>query len=135
MQSGCQIYIKGSIEAVALYVKAFNLTLGIVDQYEDGTYRHVSLMSGENEIVAIGEDCHYDRHADGYTGGKLPNVAFNVHSLGTKEAVDHAYAVLSENARYNSNPEGPESPDWDENNAEYWFGLVDKFGIYWGVGM
>jgi len=51
MQSGCQIYIKGSIEAVALYVKAFNLTLGIVDQYEDGTYRHVSLMSAKMKLL------------------------------------------------------------------------------------
>jgi len=135
MKSGCQIYVKGSLEAVELYVKAFHLTLNpdMTGFNEDGTYEHVSLMSGENEIIAVAEDLN-GLHSDSIVEKNLPNMAFNVSQLGTREAVDHAYAVLSAEARFNENAEGPACPFWDKDGNEYWFSLVDKFGVYWGVG-
>ena len=136
MKSSCQIYVKNSLEAVELYLKAFNLTKNpnMTGYNEDGTYEHVSLMSGDNEILAVAEDANNECDSV-IQGDKRPVMAFNVYGLGTKEAVDHAYSVLSIEARLNDNPKGPECPFWDEDNGnEYWFSLVDKFGIYWGVG-
>ena len=90
-------------------------------------------MSGETEIISLNED-RYNNHYDIADKSKLPFFAINVAPLGTREAVDHAYSVLSAEARVNENPNGPESPDWDNEGNKYWFSLVDKFGVYWGVG-
>jgi len=136
MKSTPQIYVNGSLEAVALYQQAFNLTLNpdMTAFNKDGTYEHVSLMNGENEILAVAEDL-LGLHSDKVMGDKIPVMAFNISNLGTREAVDYAYAILSAEARINQNPDGPAVPFWDEDEGnEYWFSLVDKFGIYWGVG-
>lgn len=135
MKSTPQIYVKGSLEAVALYQKAFNLTLNpdMTGFNDDGTYEHVSLMSGDVEIIAVAEDS-LNMHSGLDVENKIPLMAFNVYQLGTREAVDHAYAILSVEARKNENPDGPACPFWDEEGNEYWFSLVDKFGVYWGVG-
>ena len=45
MQANCQIYVKGSIEAVKLYREAFNLTDGMTALNTDGTYEHILIMS------------------------------------------------------------------------------------------
>jgi uncharacterized glyoxalase superfamily protein PhnB len=135
MKSTPQVYLKGSLEAVALYQKAFNLTLNpdMTAFNKDGTYEHVSLMFGDVEIIAVAEDS-LDLHSDEVMGNKIPVMAFNISNLGTREAVDHAYEVLSAEARINENLEGPACPFWDEDGNQYWFSLVDKFGVYWGVG-
>lgn len=130
MKSGCQIYVKGSVEAVAFYQKVFNLTLGMHGFQKDGTYEHASLMNGDYEVLAVAEDS-LDLCNDEVVGNKWPIMAFNVYSLGSREAVDHAYAMLSVDARATENPDGPEPPFWDENG--YGFSLVDKFGVQWGV--
>ena len=135
MKSSPQIYVKNSLNAVVLYQKAFNLTLNpdMTAFNDDSTYEHVSLMSGNNEILAVAEDSH-NLHNDMVADNKVPIMAFNVYQLGTREAVDHAFTVLSAEARINENPNGPSCPFWCEDGNEYWFGLVDKFGVYWGVG-
>ena len=133
MKSSPFICVKDANEAVSLYQEAFGLTVGMTDLWEDGTYRHVSLMHGETEIISLNEDRNGSHH-DISDKSKLPFFAINVAPLGTKEAVDRAYKVLSAEARVNENPNGPESPDWDYDETEYWFSLVDKFGVYWGVG-
>ncbi len=58
MKSYCQLYVKGSLEAVAFYQKAFNLTLNpdMTAYNKEGSYEHVSLMYGDNEILAVAED-------------------------------------------------------------------------------
>ena len=61
-------------------------------------------------------------------------MAFNVSGLASKEAVDYAYSILSVGFRINDSPNGPATPFWDKEGNEYWFSLVDKFGVYWGVG-
>ena len=134
MKSGCQIYVKGSLEAAALYQKAFNLTKGMTAYNRDGTYEHVSLMSGDNEIIAIAEGSD-DFCQEATLKSKFPFMAFNAYELGTREAVDHAYAVLSDGARHNNSPDGPGIAPWDDTDTFYGFDLVDKFGIHWGVGI
>ena len=134
MKSGCQIYVKGSLEAAELYKRAFNLTPDpeMTGYNEDGTYEHVSLMYGETEIVALAEDWA-DLHDDLIAANKCPVMSFNVYELGTREAVDRAYAALSEEARVNKNPDGPCAPFWNREGDLYGFGLTDKFGVHWGV--
>jgi len=130
MKTCCQVYVKGSLEAAEIYCKAFNLTLNPDMTFfnENGTYEHVSLMFGETEVLAVAED----------VTNKIINtksvMAFNFYDLGSREAVDHAFSVLNVDALFNENPNGPKSPFWDSENNEYWFSLVDKFGVYWGVG-
>ena len=134
MKSGCQIYVKGSIEAAALYQNALNLTQGMTALNDDGTYEHISLMCGEDEIIAVAEDS-LDLHHDKTANGKCPVMSFNVYELGTREAVDHAYATLSAQARINQNPEGPTIAFWDDTGTVYGFSLMDKFGVHWWIAI
>ena len=124
-----QIYIKSSDKAAVFYQEAFGLTFGMTAQKPDGSYEHVSLMSGENEFIAIGEDSE-DMHGD--TGDKVPHMAFNV-GAETRDEVDRAYAILNEGARKILSLPG--SPWWDEDGSGgvYSFGLVDKYGVFWDV--
>ena len=128
MKTDCQIYVKDSIEAVAFYKRALNLTLGMTALNEDGTYEHASLMSGEDVILCVAES-----HATSpeIQEGKLPVMSFNCFDLGSREAVDQAYNVLSMGARSIETPDGPVSWPWNE----YCFDLVDKFGVHWWIAI
>ena len=128
MKIAPQIYIKGSVVAAAFYQKAFGLTIGMTDMWDDGTYRHVSLMSGDTEILAIGEDTDNMLY---YKKGDKEPISINIWELGTNEAVDHAFVVLSEDACII--PNAPGSPDWDTEGGHYAFGVIDKYGVNWGV--
>ena len=134
MKASPQVYVKGSLEAAELYKNALNLTPDpeMTAYNEDGTYGHVSLMYGGVEIVAIAEDS-LDLHDDKLVQNKRPVMSFNVSQLGTRESVDHAYAVLSKDARINDNPNGPKSPCWDDDGVVYGFSLLDKFGVHWWI--
>ncbi|MCL2320793.1 MAG: hypothetical protein FWC47_01655 [Oscillospiraceae bacterium] len=130
MQTGCQIYVKGSVEAVAFYQRAFNWTIGINFKNSDGTYEHVSLMFGERDMLAVAEDSIVMSRSE-IQDGKWPIMSFDCWGLGTREAVDQAYHVLSEGAHTTENPNGPAPVPWNE----YCFNLVDKFGVYWWVAI
>ena len=130
MQLGCQIYVKGSVEAVAFYQNAFNLTIGMNFFDENGRYAHASLMSGENEVLAIAEDIN-NSNSHEIKDGKLPVMTFNCYGLGTDEAVQHAYNVLSEGAVRNENPNGPAPVPW----SALCFTVVDKYGVHWWVAI
>jgi len=130
MRIGCQVYVKGSVDAVAFYQRAFDWTIGMNFKNPDGTYAHASLMSGEREVLAVAEDGNPATRTVSLDG-KWPAMAFNCAGLNSREAVDRAYDVLSEGARTTSNPGGPASVPWNE----YCFTLVDKFGVYWWVAI
>ena len=132
MKTGCQIYVKGSVEAVAFYQRAFNWTIGMNFKNADGTYEHASLMCRRREMLAVAEDSNAATYPE-LQDGKWPTMAFNCFGLKSREAVDQAYRVLSEGALVHAtgNPDGPASVPW----CKYCFSLVDKFGINWGVGI
>ena len=94
---------------------------------DDGTYAHASLMSGENEILAIAEDKKYKKPSVENGNG----MSFNCYGLGTREAVQRAFDVLSEGALRNDNPNGPGALPW----SDFCFYLTDKFGVYWWVAI
>ncbi|MCL2373212.1 MAG: hypothetical protein FWC78_07395 [Defluviitaleaceae bacterium] len=131
MKVGAQIYVRGSIEAVEFYREAFNASLGFYEYFADGTpedgYHHASIMVGDTEILAVCENECYTSNVVGH-----PVMQFNC-SLGTKEAVLQAYKVLSKEAIKNENPNGPIGVPWDEN--EQYFSIIDKYNIWWGIGI
>ena len=129
MKVAPQIYIKDSAEAAAFYQKAFGLTIGMTDMNDDGTYKHVSLMSGETEILAIGEDSDNLTYYDDKSN-KEP-ISINIWELETNEAVDHAFAVLRDGA-YRIDDK-PDSPEWDKDFGHYGFSVLDKYGVNWWV--
>ena len=49
-----QVYVKGSAEAVELYQKAFNTTLGYNVVHEDGTFYH-SELNVYGQIISVAE--------------------------------------------------------------------------------
>lgn len=134
MKTCGQVYVRGSVEAFALYKEALQLTTRMYCLNEDGTLEHGDLKDGDTEIIAVAEDSQ-NQHGDRITGGKRSVMFFNVWDLGTREAVDHAYAALSPGARWNENPEGPAAPDWDDEGEGYAFSLVDRFGVHWWIAM
>ena len=55
MKLGATLYIKNTIEAVALYTEAFGLNLGYHEKFPDGTFMHASLLKNGQEIFAVSE--------------------------------------------------------------------------------
>jgi len=129
MKVAPQLYIRGSAEAAAFYQRAFGLTIGMTDMNGDGTYKHISLMSGETEILAIGEN---PDNISYYSGSGKEPIGINIWDLGTNEAVDQAFAVLREDA-CKTFEDAPGSPEWDAEGGHYAFGVIDKYGVNWGV--
>jgi len=134
MKMGCQIYVKGSVEAVDFYCRAFNLTIGMNFKGPDGTYVHAALTTKGTwwrkpaDMLAVAED---GRGAQAVTqDGQWPVMSFDCWGL-SREAVDQAWRVLSEGALSNDNPDGPGPVPWNE----YCFNVVDKFGVYWWVAI
>jgi uncharacterized glyoxalase superfamily protein PhnB len=124
--------VRGSIEAVEFYKKAFNASLGFYEYFADGTpedgYQHASIMVGDTEILALCENECYTTNVAGH-----PVMQFLLNGFETKGAVLQAYEVLSDGAIANENPNGPAAVPWDEN--AYYFSIVDKYNIWWGIGL
>ena len=121
-----QIYVRGSIDAVDFYKKAFNGTLGFHAKHEDGTYAHADIMVGDHAILAL---CENEDYTANITGN--PVMQFNIYDIGTEEAVLQAYNILSEGAVKNDNPNGPEPLPW----SRYCFSLIDKYHIFWWISI
>jgi PhnB protein len=112
-----QVYVKGSVEAVALYQKAFDAKLGLTGKNADGTYMHAEL-DVYGQIVAISE-------ADDKSVGD--NMQFCLHfCAGQKDKVLKAYEVLKEGA---IRVLPPDSCDWSPCVV----GVVDRFGVNWCI--
>ena len=110
-----QVYVKGSIEAVELYQKAFDAKLGLHGKFDDGTYAHAEL-DVYGQIVAVSEA------GDKKVGNNM-QFCLNFY-LDEKDKVSKAYDVLSKEA-IEAYP--PDSCDW----SPYVCGVIDKFGISW----
>ena len=111
-----QAYVKGSSEAVELYQKAFDTTLGYHVKNSDGTYYHSELDICGN-ILAVSEASNTL-----ITGN---NMQFCFHyGEGNEDKVRHAYDLLKEG----SNILFPLGPcDFSTLCAD----LIDKYGVRW----
>ena len=113
-----QIYVKGSPEAVELYQKAFNTTLGYHVKQEDGTFYH-SELNVYGQIISVAEKTDND---DSITGNTMQFCL--QFSREEEDLLKKAYDILSDNAKILF-PLGP--CDYTDHMAD----LIDKFGVRW----
>lgn len=115
-RSMMQMYIKGSVEAVGLYIRAFNAKLGGEYRNDDGSYMHA-------ELNAFGQILTVSEATDDIASGN--NMQFCFHFEKTEvENVKKAYEILKDGAKI-VYPLGPCS------YSPYMFSLIDKFGTNW----
>ena len=111
-----QVYVKGSVEAVKLYQKAFNATLSSEVRNSDNTFLHAELnVCGH--IIALSET----------TNDKIPGntMQFCFHyGEGNEKSVENAYQILKEGSQI-LHPLG--SCFFSPCMADF----IDKFGVHW----
>ena len=118
LRSMMQVYVKGSVEAVELYRKAFNAELLCAYPDEKGNYMH-SELNADGQVLAVSEI------ESEMCVGNTMQFCFHFGS-GGEEKVKQAYEALKEGAS-NCSPLGP----CDYSPLQ--FTLVDKFGGNWCV--
>lgn len=110
-----QIYVRGSVEAVAFYQRAFDAPLVASYRDADGAFMHAEIDI-EGQILAVAE-------ASGKAAGN--NMQFCLQfGAGKEDVVRRAYEVLAEGA----------AVDWALGPCDYsplMVSLIDRFGIYW----
>ena len=118
-RSMMQVYVKGSGEAVKLYLKAFNATLGFNVKNSDDTFYHSELdicgdtlavdeANDDNDKIIIGNTMHLWLHYD----------------QENKNMVKQAYEVLKEESKILF-PLGP--CEFSPLCTDF----IDKFGVRW----
>ncbi|MDR0910763.1 MAG: VOC family protein [Spirochaetaceae bacterium] len=114
-RSMMQIYVKGSVEAVEFYQKAFSARLGFNGKNDKGEYIHAEL-DVYGQTLAISEGVR--------KSGEQMQFCLHFYS-DERNNVKKAYDVLKEGALKIDQPPGAcmFSP--------YMTSLIDKFGIYW----
>jgi PhnB protein len=114
-----QIYVKGRDEAIEVYKRAFNATLGFHEINPDGTFGHVEL-DVDGQAIAVGED--HEGSDERITGNTMQ---YCLHfGDGEDDKVRNAYEVLKEGGTVNY-PLGPSIFSTCATD------LVDKFGVRW----
>lgn len=125
MKCYTQAYVRGSIEAADMYCKAFGAEITFQIRDEKGAYAHCELSVNGNGILALSEapdDCDTSKKEVWQT------MAFNAFELGSKEAVQRAFNILSEGGKV-LKPLGPVS--WSEFCAD----VIDKYGVFWWIAI
>ncbi|HBL84176.1 MAG: hypothetical protein A2Y17_13000 [Clostridiales bacterium GWF2_38_85] len=117
-RSMMQMYVKNSAEAVELYQKAFNATIGNDWRNSDGSCAHVELNS-YGQILAISES------TDDIIIGNNMQFCFHFEE-NEAEKVNHAYEVLKDGAKI-------VGPIGECPFSKCMFALIDKFGVHWCI--
>jgi PhnB protein len=128
MKLGATLYIRNTVEAVALYQEAFGLTLGYHEKFEDGTYMHAALCKDGEEVFAISE-CRNDAFVDLMLKANLksarPAMSYGL-TMENPQAVEKAFELL----RAGGNIMMPLGTlPWSACCAE----VIDRYGIYWYI--
>ncbi len=117
LRSMMQVYVKGSIEAVRLYQKAFDAKLVSEHKNDDGSYLHAELDI-YGQILALSESVE-DQNIAGNT------MQFCLHfGEADKELVVKAFRELEQDALIFS-PLGPCF------FSSCMVSFIDKFGVNW----
>lgn len=124
MELGATLYIKNSIEAVAFYCDAFNMTLGYNAKYDNGTYLHAELEKDGRSIFAV-SDSDEESIRKAMLSTIQPTISMGVN-LNTNEELEHAFEVLAGGGHV-LRPLG-ELP-WSPYSAD----VVDKYGVCWYI--
>lgn len=117
-RSMMQMYVKNSAEAVILYQKAFNASIGSDWRNPDGSSMHTEL-NAYGQILAVSEV------EDGVITGN--NMQFCFHfDESESDKVLYAYEILKDGAEI-------VAPVGECPFSKCMFALTDKFGIYWCI--
>ena len=128
MKCYTQVYVINSIEAVETYCRAFDATVSLEIKNADKTaYEHCVLSVNDEPILAAAEAQEF------YDVGvihrmKLQTMTFNAFELGSIEAVENAYNVLSEGGVV---VEAIHELPWSKCCAT----VIDKYGVCWWISI
>lgn len=128
MKCYTQVYVMDSIEAVETYCKAFGarVTYEIKNETETA-YEHCELSVNGEPVLAVAEAPEaYDVSV--IHRMKWQTMTFNAFELGSIEAVDNAFKVLSEGGVVIE--EIHELP-WNKYCAT----VIDKYGVCWWIAV
>lgn len=118
VRSMMQVYVKGSVEAVNAYQKAFDAEILGLYPDESGGYMH-SELNAPGQILAVSE------LTEGLVIGNTMQFYFHMGE-GCEEYVRNAYEVLKDGATIHV-------PIGACDYSPCMFSLVDKFGVFWCV--
>lgn len=113
-----QIYVKGSVEAVDTYQRAFNAEILGLYPDENGGYMH-SELNAYGQILAVSEQ------QGEVVAGNTMQFCFQM-GASNEGLVWHAYEVLKDGADIQV-PIGP------CDYSPCMFSLIDRFGVFWCV--
>ncbi|HOV27303.1 MAG TPA: hypothetical protein PK566_13235 [Pseudobacteroides sp.] len=126
MKISPQVYVRGSIEAVEMYCRAFGAEISFqIKDSENKAYQHCELSINGQLFMAVSEApdiCDVSKKLVWQT------MAFNVFDMGSEEAVRNAYDILREGGTV-IDPLGP--CDWNP----FCSNLIDKFGVFWWIAI
>lgn len=115
-----QAYVTGSVEAVALYQRAFGAVLAAHEMDDDGTYLLAELHRDGQPFLSV---CESGRNM--VIGNTMQ---FSVTGFADEASLLQAYTALADGAAV-INP--PEPCRWSSCRAD----LVDRFGVYWSLSV
>ncbi len=125
MKISPQVYVRGSVEAVPLYCKAFGAQVGFAVMDEKNEYAHCELFVDGALFLAVSEapsDCDTS-HKDVWQ-----TMAFNVHEMGSEGAVQNAFDTLREGGTV---IDPPGACDWNPCCCN----VIDRFGVFWWIAV
>lgn len=125
MKISPQVYVRGSVEAVEMYCKAFGVEIRFQVKDERGVYAHCELTVNGQLFLAVSEA---PEESDVSKKTVWQTMAFNVYDMGSEEVVRKAYDTLREDGTV-IDPLGP--CDWNP----YCSNLIDKFGVFWWIAI
>ena len=128
MKCYTQAYVMNSVEAVETYCRAFGAKVTFEIMNDDKTaYEHCELSVNGEGILAVAEASKsYD--VSMIHRMKLQTMTFNAFELGSTDAVDNAFNVLSEGGVVVD--EIHELP-W----SKYCATVIDKYGVCWWIAI
>ena len=128
MKNYTQVYVKNSLEAAKLYCDAFGAEITREMKKHDGTaYAHCELSVNGEGFLALAEAAN-PCDVELIHKMKWETMTFNVFEMGSREAVLHAFEVLSDGGVV-LHPIG--ALPWNEYNAT----VIDKYGVCWWIAI
>lgn len=126
MKISSQVYVRGSIEAVQMYCKAFGAEISFEIKDKSGNaYEHCELSVNGQLFMAVSEA---PDTCDTGKKSKWQTMAFNVYDMGSEDAVRNAYDILRDGGTV-IDPIGP--CPWNPCCSN----LIDKFGVFWWIAI
>lgn len=128
MKCYTQVYVINSIEAVETYCRAFGAKVTFEIQNETQTaYEHSELSVNNEPILAVAEASEaYDVSV--IHRMKWQTMTFNAFELGSADAVENAFNVLSEGGVV---IEKIHELPWSKCCAT----VIDKYGVCWWISI